>query len=123
MDLIKKEIEAPELIGKENYKTLIIGWGSTYYGIKEALEKLEDKKTAFLHYKQVYPLHPDTKKYLKRAENTIVVENNATGQFARLIKMETGIQIDNLILKYNGLPFSVEEILKRLKETGEKEGE
>jgi 2-oxoglutarate ferredoxin oxidoreductase subunit alpha len=120
MDLIRKEIEPPELIGDKNYKTLIIGWGSTYYGIKEAIGKLEDKRIAFLHYKQVYPLHGDTEKYLKKADNSIIVENNATGQFAKLIKMEIGIQIDNLILKYNGLPFGVEEIVTRLKKIGKK---
>jgi len=122
MDLIRKEIEPPELIGNKNYKMLVIGWGSTYYGIKEALERLEDSKTAFLYYKQVYPLHPDTKKYLIKAKKTVVIENNATGQFAKLIKMETGIQTDNSILKYNGLPFSVEEIVKELKAIMKQEG-
>jgi 2-oxoglutarate ferredoxin oxidoreductase subunit alpha len=115
MDLIKKEIEPPELIGNKSYKTLVIGWGSTYYGIKEALKRLDDKNMAFLHYKQVYPLHPDTRKYIERAYKTIVVENNATGQFAKLIKMETGIQVDGSILKYNGLPFGVEEIVRKVK--------
>ena len=115
MDLIEKEIEPPELIGNKNYKTLVIGWGSTYYGIKEALRRLDNKNMAFLHYKQVYPLHPDTRKYIDKASKTIVVENNATGQFAKLIKMETGIQVDNSILKYNGLPFGVEEIGRKLK--------
>jgi len=115
MDLIRKEMEPPELIGNKNYKMLVIGWGSTYYGIKEALERLEDSKTAFLYYKQVYPLYPDTGKYLAKAEKTVVIENNATGQFAKLLKMETGIQADNSILKYNGLPFSVEKIVKELK--------
>jgi len=121
MDLIKKEIEPPELIGNKNYKTLVIGWGSSYYTIKEALKRLDDKNMAFLHYKQLYPLHPDTIKYIKKANKTAVIENNATSQFAKLIKMETGIQIDNSILKYNGLPFGVEEIAKELKEIEKKE--
>jgi 2-oxoglutarate ferredoxin oxidoreductase subunit alpha len=121
IDLIKEEIEPPELIGDKNYKKLIIGWGSTYYCIKEALEKLEDNQTAFLYYKQVYPLHPDTQKYLTSAKKTIVIENNATSQFAKFIKMETGIEIDKSILKYNGLPFSIEEIIRELKTSNRKE--
>lgn len=121
MDLIKKEIEPPELVGNKKYKTLVIGWGSTYYGIKEALRRLDNKNMAFLHYKQVYPLCPDTRKYIDKAKKTIVVENNATGQFAKLIKMETGIQVDNSILKYNGLPFGVEEIVNKLKKIEKKE--
>ncbi len=115
MDLIKKEIEPPELIGNKKYKTLVIGWGSTYYGIKEALDRLDNRNMAFLHYKQLYPLHSDTRKYIEKANKTVVVENNATGQFAKLIKMETGIQVDKSILKYNGLPFGVEEIVRKLK--------
>jgi 2-oxoglutarate ferredoxin oxidoreductase subunit alpha len=122
MDLIEKEIEPPELLGNKKYKILVIGWGSTYYSIQEALEILDKKDISFLHYRQVYPLHSDTIKYLKNAEKTIMVENNATGQFARLIKMETGIQIDYPILKYNGLPFGVEEIVKRIKGILKKEG-
>ena len=121
MDLIKKEIEPPQLIGNKNYKTLVIGWGSTYYGISEALERLDNKDVSFLHYKQVYPLHPDTEEYLAKAKKTVVVENNATGQFAKLIKMETGIQVDKSVLKYNGLPFSVEEIIRGLKSINKKE--
>ena len=121
MDLIEKEIEAPELIGNKSYKTLIIGWGSTYYAISEALKILGDKDTAFLYYRQVYPLHPYTERYLKKAKKTIMIENNATSQFAKLIKMETGIQIDSSILKYNGLPFGVEEIVKKFREIEKKE--
>jgi 2-oxoglutarate/2-oxoacid ferredoxin oxidoreductase subunit alpha len=121
MDLIEKEIEPPELIGSKKYKILVIGWGSTYYGIKEALKRLDNKNVAFLHYKQIYPLHPDTIKYIKKANKAVVIENNATSQFAKLIKMETGIQIDNSILKYNGLPFGVEEIVKELKKIEKKE--
>ncbi len=122
MDSIKKEMEPPQLIGNKGYKTLVIGWGSTYYGMSEALKRLDNKDISFLHYKQVYPLHPDTEKYLARAEKTVVIENNATGQFAKLIKMDTGIQIDQSILKYNGLPFGVEEIVRKLGEIGKKEG-
>jgi 2-oxoglutarate/2-oxoacid ferredoxin oxidoreductase subunit alpha len=83
---------------------------------------LDNKEISFLYYKQVYPLHPDTEKYINKADKTIVVENNATGQFAKLIKMETGIQVDNSILKYNGLPFGVEEIEDKLKSILKKEG-
>ena len=46
----------------------------------------------------------------------MVIEGNATGQFARLVKQETGVQADHLILKYNGLQFSVEEVRERIRE-------
>jgi 2-oxoglutarate ferredoxin oxidoreductase subunit alpha len=115
LDLLKKDVIPPELVGPENYKTLIIGWGSTYHTIREALERLGREDTAFLHFKQVYPLHSETTTYLKKAKNTVIVENNGTSQFGQLIRMQTGFDMDRKILKYNGLPFSVEELKEQLR--------
>jgi 2-oxoglutarate ferredoxin oxidoreductase subunit alpha len=44
-----------------------------------------------------------------------MVENNATSQFAKLIKLHAGIDIDKKILKYNGLSFAVEELADGLR--------
>jgi 2-oxoglutarate ferredoxin oxidoreductase subunit alpha len=115
LDLIEKEIIPPELLGPENYKTLIVGWGSTYHAISEALGRLGTKDVAFLHFKQVYPLHPESIAYFKKAKKTVIVENNGTAQFGQLIRLQTGFDMDYKIHKYNGLPFSVEELEERLK--------
>lgn len=115
LDRIKEEIIPPELIGPSDYKILIVGWGSNYHVVRESLERLERKDIAFLHFKQVYPLHSETLSYLKRARRTVIIENNATSQFGRLIRLLTGFEIDRKILKYNGLPFSVEEVEASLK--------
>ncbi len=114
LEKIKKEILAPELIGNRDYRTLIVGWGSTFGVIREALEKLGRKGISFLHFKQVYPLHKGTRRYLEKAENVMIVENNATSQFGKLIRLYTGIDIETRILKYKGLPFSVEELADRI---------
>lgn len=111
---IKKDVIPPELVGNENYKFLVIGWGSTYGAIKEALDVIERDDIAFLHFKQVYPLHDSTLNYLKKAEKTIIFENNATSQFKNLIKQDTGFEIHKEALKYNGMPFSVEEVTEYL---------
>jgi 2-oxoglutarate ferredoxin oxidoreductase subunit alpha len=55
-----------------------------------------------------------TSDYLKKAQRTIIVENNATAQFAKLIKLQTGIEIKDRILKYDGLSFYVEELTEKL---------
>lgn len=115
MELIKKDVIPLELIGNEDYRTLVICWGSNYNVVNEAIKKLERDDVSFLHYKQVHPLHPDTLNYLRSAKDIVIVENNATSQFGKLIKLYTGIDIEKKILKYNGLPFSVEEIVKKLK--------
>ena len=113
---IEMETIPPELLGNSDYNTLVIGWGSTYGPIKEALENLNKDDASFLYYKQLYPLHNSTLKSLNKAEKTIIFENNAQGQFADFIRLKTGVKIDKKVLKYNGMPFSVEEVEKNLKE-------
>jgi len=112
---IKKDVVPPELIGPLDYKILVIGWGSTYGPIKEALDKLKSNEIAFLYFKQVYPLYENTLNYLENAQKTIIFENNANSQFGNLIKLETGFEVHKKALKYNGMPFSVEEVMERLK--------
>jgi 2-oxoglutarate ferredoxin oxidoreductase subunit alpha len=115
LDLLRNNIIPPELVGAEDYETLIIGWGSTYHAIREALERLHREDIAFLHFKQVYPLHPEAIAYFKKAKKTVIVENNGTAQFGQLVRLETGFDMDRKILKYNGLPFSVDELEVQLK--------
>jgi 2-oxoglutarate ferredoxin oxidoreductase subunit alpha len=116
-DALGEEVIPPELIGPQDYRNIVVCWGSTYHPVKEALEQMGRDDTAMLHYKQVYPLHESTVDYLCAADRTIIVEGNATGQFANMISLYAGIDIDEGILKYNGLPFSVEEIVTHLKES------
>jgi 2-oxoglutarate ferredoxin oxidoreductase subunit alpha len=113
-DLIKQAIIPPELVGNSDYRVLIIGWGSTFEVIKEALTILQRKEVAFLYFKQIFPLAREIASYLKKAAQTIVVENNATCQFGKLIQLSTGIIIRHRILKYNGMPFSVEELADQI---------
>ncbi len=112
--LIEKEILTPEFYGEANFENLVIGWGSTCHVVKEALDAIGDKKTGFLHFSQVYPLGSEIKKYLVRAKRVVVIENNYSGQFARLIKLETGYEVKNRVNKYDGLPFSVEDVVEKL---------
>jgi len=114
-DLLKKDNVPPELTGPKNYKNLIVCWGSTQNITEEALRMLGRDDAALLHFKQVYPLPEETSEYLQKADKTIIVENNATSQFAKLIRLQTGIEIDKKILKYNGLSFFVEELAEKLK--------
>lgn len=111
LELLRREIVEPELIGSQDYKKLVIGWGSTYGVCKEAIENLGKDDIAFLHFKQVYPLSPKTSEFLEKAEKSVIVENNATSQFSKVLKLELDFEIDEKFLKYNGVPFSVEEVM------------
>jgi len=111
---LKKEIVRPELVGPKDYRQLVICWGSTYHVVKEGLAVLGRDDTAMLHYAQVYPLHPKTAEYINKAEKTVVVESNATGQFRKLIRLHAGVDVDEGLVKYDGLSFAVEEIVEGL---------
>ncbi len=114
LSLIEEENVAPEFCGNRDYEKLVIGWGSTYHAIREALDKVEDKKVGFLHFKQVYPLNQVIRDYLSKARKTVVVENNYRGQFANLIRLETGYETKNRINKYDGLAFTVEDVAEEI---------
>ena len=49
---------------------------------------------------------------MKKAKKIILVENNKTAQLGDLIKKETGIEIKDKILKYDGRPFCCDELKK-----------
>ncbi|MEE9523799.1 MAG: 2-oxoacid:acceptor oxidoreductase subunit alpha [Thermodesulfovibrionales bacterium] len=115
MKLIEEDAVQTDLIGKDDYSTLVIGWGSTYGAINEALDAIGRDDIAFLYIKQVFPVPQDIAYYLERARKTIIVENNATSQFGKLIKLYLGMDIERKILKYDGMPFTVEELVESIK--------
>ena len=110
----------PKLFGPADYRRLIVGWGSTCAAVAEALAQLQPEVTAFLHCQQVYPLSPALLEYLQQATEIIVIENNATGQFARLLRAENACKVDKEWHKYNGLAFSVAEVVELLRQEVEK---
>ena len=117
LDLIRQEIIPPTLWGPKNYETLIVCWGSTFNVVCEAVNNLGRENMAVLHFKQVYPLHDNTFDLINKADKTIVVENNATAQFARLLKIHADIDVDHIILKYDGLCFASDTLAKKLNST------
>ena len=121
MRLLQEELALPpQLHGPADYRRLLVGWGSTAPAIIEALARVPLEQTAFLHCVQVYPLPAVLVAHLHRAERIIVIENNATGQFARLLRAETGCVIAAEWRKYNGLAFSIEEITALLREESQR---
>jgi 2-oxoglutarate/2-oxoacid ferredoxin oxidoreductase subunit alpha len=104
----------PEILGPADYTSLVIGWGSTYGAVKEALELLGRDDVAFAYFRQVFPLPKGTKAILAKAKRLVLVENNVTGQFGDLIGKELHVGIENRILQYDGTPFSVESLARKL---------
>lgn len=115
MEGVQREAFMPTEIGDvKKSDTLVVCFGSNYGVVEEALEILSRDNVAALHFHQVYPLPEKAKKFFTR-KKIIVLENNFSGQFANLLRMEYGIKITEKILKYDGSPFSVEEVVEKLK--------
>jgi 2-oxoglutarate ferredoxin oxidoreductase subunit alpha len=117
---LKQEMIAPEIYGPQKAKTTVIGWGSTYGALCEAVDVLrqeDEMNINLLHFDELWPFPTErVADILKKAKNSYVVENNATGQLARLIRQETGTQVTGTILKYDGRPFTPGEIVRKLRE-------
>lgn len=115
-DLLLNDYEAAELIGPKDYDVLIVGWGSTYGVLKEYIDHYNNGKVAYLYVKQPFPLHASLKSYFDQATTIIDVENNATAQFASILKLELDVSVTHKLLKYNGVPFSIEDVVSYMKE-------
>jgi 2-oxoglutarate ferredoxin oxidoreductase subunit alpha len=116
MSGLEKEIEPPSSYACKGAKVLLLGFGSTYGVIKETCEALQDKKIGFIHLSQLWPFpKKEIKRLLHDASKIITVENNAGGQLARLLRREIGINVDGSILKYDGRPFNLDELIAQVK--------
>lgn len=112
-------IAAPEIEGPADADVTLIGWGSSYGAIKEAVEQLEADGVSVNHLqiKWIVPFHADHIDALVRAaKKPIIVENNYTGQFYRYLRSETGLTIDSHIRKYDGEPFMPHHIANGVRE-------
>lgn len=104
----------------EEADLLLVGFNSTRGSIEEAMGRLENDgiKVNHAHVRLIHPFPTEELLPLvKAAKKVVVVENNATGQLANIIKMNVGYgeKISSL-LKYDGNPFLPKEIHNRSKE-------
>ena len=119
VDGIEKSVSPPQLTGQANADVTLIGWGSTWGVIEEAIELLRDAGISAnqLQIRWLVPLHGDAiVNILKNARHTIIVENNFSGQFARYLRSETSFVPNGHIRKYDGEPFMPHHIVEAVKE-------
>ncbi|MEA5094994.1 MAG: 2-oxoacid:acceptor oxidoreductase subunit alpha [Sedimentibacter saalensis] len=118
-DGLREDIEEPWFIGEEYPENLVVCWGSTYGAVKEAVSKLnaEGVSIGALVFGDIWPF--PTKKLLELSKNAmkiIDVEQNATAQLDNLMRQEALIKSTDKILKYDGRPFSGEELYLKIME-------
>lgn len=125
LETLKEELLEPEFIGEDHFDTLLIGWGSMYGPLLEALSLLNNgqkKKYAALVFGDVFPLPEKLlKEKASKAKHIINVEQNATGQLGGIIREYTGITCSSSVLKYDGRQLTGKQIADKVKR-GESNG-
>ncbi len=122
---LRWEVIQPRLDGPAGAELLLVCWGSSGAAVAEAAAELRERGTtaAALHFTQVWPLDPGQfLGALRAAKRVVFVEGNATGQFERLIRRETGFEAGGNVRRFDGLPITPGYILRALAAAGITQG-
>jgi len=120
-EILLRECMPPAYVGDVDPDLLLVCWGSALGAALEAAEELSSDgfTAATLHFPQVWPLVPEGfLQDMERAGKVVVVEGNATGQFARLLRRECRFAVHGQVNRYDGLPLTPEYILRALAARG-----
>jgi 2-oxoglutarate ferredoxin oxidoreductase subunit alpha len=101
--------------GDPDADTLVISWGSNEGAMREAIEFLEAEgpDVRFISVPYIFP-RPDLSEEVAAAEEVIVVECNATGQFADLIEHDTLTRVRR-VNKYTGVRYKADELAEEIR--------
>ena len=93
---------------------LVVSWGSNEGPIREAMALLAQQgiDIRFISVPYLSP-RPDLSTPVEAAETTVVVECNATGQFADLLERDVLERVER-INKYNGVRFKADELAEEM---------
>ncbi|WP_251344059.1 2-oxoacid:acceptor oxidoreductase subunit alpha [Haloplanus halophilus] len=110
----EREPFEPREFGNPDADTLVVSWGSNEGALIEAKTFLDEEgvDARFLSVPYIFP-RPDLTEAVEAAEETVVVECNATGQFADLIEHDTLTRVTR-INKYDGVRFKADELAERI---------
>jgi 2-oxoglutarate ferredoxin oxidoreductase subunit alpha len=113
---IREELEKRETVktyGSADSKRLIVTWGSTKGAAIEVGERygLKVVQPLYLNPLPVWALND----HLQPASTIVSVEANSSAQLATWLRYH-GFRVDQSILKYDGRPFTTDELEKRVKE-------
>lgn len=108
-----------KLYGPENADCTVVTWGSTLGPLLDALPILNSDGLSVnvLQIRLMVPFPVDgVSAILNRAKIKVGFEMNNTGQLAKLVRMETGIAMDHMVLKYTGRPVSETEAVSAVRD-------
>ena len=114
---LEGEVRPPLRHGPAQADLTFVSWGSSYGPVLDAVNSLNASgRTAnMVHFVDLWPFPKKAAlEALGGARRLVAVEGNATAQLASLIRSQTGILIDETILRYDGRGFTTEFILAGL---------
>jgi 2-oxoglutarate ferredoxin oxidoreductase subunit alpha len=116
---LAEEIPVPEIYGDQEGDTLIVGWGSTYGPIHDAvtLAREQGRKVGSIHLRHLHPLPNGLDKIFNKFKRVVTVEMNdqgvyGFGQFATILRARYCEPKITSFTKTDGLTFRVIEILQ-----------
>ncbi|MUN28826.1 2-oxoacid:ferredoxin oxidoreductase subunit alpha [Sulfuracidifex metallicus] len=111
------EEERIKTYGDMDSENVILTWGSPKGTVLDAIEELK-KEGISLGVVQVRMFSPYPKKIMSKllsGKRIIDIENNYLAQSNEVLKLNTGISADSFILKWNGRPIMMDEVINALK--------
>ncbi len=114
MEGILKELSAPAIDGPQSADLTLVGWGSAYQVMLEAMEALKKEGLIVnvLCVKNIWPFQAEAvRTLLQSCKMTMSVEACYTGQLVKLIRMETGMSVQHHLRKYDGEPFEPKQVI------------
>ncbi len=113
---IVNDIPDLKVNGDQSGELLVLGWGSTYGAIKEAVVKANTGglKVSQAHLRYINPLPKNTEAVLRGFKKILIPEINL-GQLSKLIRSEFLIPVQQLNI-VRGLPLKVNDILEKITE-------
>jgi len=113
------EIPLPEVYGESPGQTLLVGWGSTFGPIREAVDRARErgKSVSSIHLRHLHPLPSGLENVFARFDRIIVAEMNdqglyGYGQLATILRARFCEPKISSLTKTDGLTFRVKEILQ-----------
>jgi 2-oxoglutarate ferredoxin oxidoreductase subunit alpha len=113
-----QELNGITAAGPPDAPLALLCWGSSLGPVAEAVSRLNAAGTParMVHLSELWPFPRGVvNRALGAAKRLVMVEMNATGQLNRLLRQETGLQAEELVLKYDGAPLTPEYILRGLR--------
>ncbi|HVA81910.1 MAG TPA: 2-oxoacid:acceptor oxidoreductase subunit alpha [Candidatus Binataceae bacterium] len=112
---IAQDIPPTEIFGDADGGDLVmLGWGSTFGPIREAVKQVREKgkKVSHIHLRYLNPLPPDLADQLRKFKTVMIAEMNM-GQLLKMVRADYLIDAVGFN-KIQGRPFKVSELVTRI---------